>query len=127
MARYRKKPVTVDAHQWWRNGDHPDDRVGEPLPDLDGSTYERQEGAVVRYFRRPEPAYAGDEFHEICGYRWHRHGWIDTGRYGHTVCPGDWIVQDVEGEYYPVTAVFEQSYDPVECRAATDTGREGSA
>ena len=23
MAKYRKKPVIVEAHQWFKNGDHP--------------------------------------------------------------------------------------------------------
>ena len=23
--KYRKKPVVIEAHQWFKNGDHPDD------------------------------------------------------------------------------------------------------
>lgn len=80
------------ATQWWSNGDHPHDNVGETLEDIDGSTYARQEGAVVRYFRRPEPKYREGQVHNACGRLWHDHGWIDTLNGGHTVCPGDWII-----------------------------------
>lgn len=114
MGRYRKRPVEVDAHQWWGNGDHPDDRVGEILPDpIGGGAYERREGAVVRYFRRPEPEYASELTHEPCGRTWHDHGWIDTLEGGHTVCPGDWIITGVQGERYPCKPdIFEATYEP---------------
>ena len=23
--KYRKKPIVIEAHQWFKNGDHPDD------------------------------------------------------------------------------------------------------
>jgi len=25
MSKYRKKPVIIEAHQWFQNGDHPED------------------------------------------------------------------------------------------------------
>jgi hypothetical protein len=114
MPRFTKKPVEVDAHQWWKNGDHPDDKVGEQVPDPMGGTYEAVEGQVVRFFRRPEPHYAGDLIHQGCGYPWHAHGWIDTLEGGHQVCPGDWIITGVQGEHYPCKpGIFEQTYLPV--------------
>ena len=102
------------AVQWWKNGDHPLDRVGErevdivalltqrpelcgpdgvtgPIPE-DAPTYERIEGAVVRFFRRPGDEYAGHLMHDVCGRTWHDHGWLDTGGDGQIVCPGDWIL-----------------------------------
>ena len=89
MAKYRKKPVIIEATQWFKNGDHPEDHVGEVLSDLTGGPdYGRQEGAVVRYFRRPEPEYASKTVHDQCGRIWHDHGWIDTLEGGHAVCPG---------------------------------------
>jgi len=108
--------------QWFKNGDHPDDHVGEPVLDIGKlcelhpellsqgdewvilkdvdippeAYYNRIEGAVVRFFRRPEPEFRG--FHSKCGRTWHDHGWIDDGSndenglaQGITVCPGDWI------------------------------------
>ena len=29
MARYRKKPIVIEATQWWKNGDHPEEE-GNP-------------------------------------------------------------------------------------------------
>lgn len=111
MARYRKKPVEVEAHQWFRNGDHPDDdchATGEI------GSGELSEGRVVRYFRRPEPEYAGTKVHEACGRTWHEHGWIDTLEGGHTVCPGDWIITGVHAERYPCKPdIFTATYEPV--------------
>jgi hypothetical protein len=105
MARYRKLPVEVEAHEWWKNGDHPED-------DTKGSD---TEGRVVRYFRRPEPEYEGARAHEGCGRIWHEHGWIDTLEGGHTVCPGDWVVTGVQGERYPVKpAIFRATYEAVD-------------
>lgn len=101
--RFRKKPVVIEAHRWWENGDHPHD--GDP----------KTEGEIVRYFRRPEPEYAGDTKHDLCGRLWHDHGWIDTLEGGHTVCPGDWIITGVQGEHYPCKPdIFEATYEPVE-------------
>jgi hypothetical protein len=136
--KYRKKPVEIEAHQWFKNGDHPDDLVGKMAidevklfdlrPDLldgdgqiadadvpDEARYERIEGVVVRFFRRPEPEYAGGKVHDACGYTWHEHGWIDTLEGGHTVCPGDFIITGVQGERYPCKPdIFAETYEPVE-------------
>ena len=116
MSAYRKRPVIIEAAQWFENGDHPDDHVGEQVPDpMTGGTYERLEGGVVRYFRRPEIEYHGEATHEPCGYTWHDHGWIDTLEGGHTVCPGDWIITGVQGERYPCKPdIFAATYEPVE-------------
>ncbi|WP_431881844.1 PGDYG domain-containing protein [Micromonospora chalcea] len=114
---WRKKPVDVQAAQWWRNGDHPEDGVGELAPDPAGGEYRRVEGAVVGFFRHP--GYPGDETHERCGRTWHEHGWIDTLEGGHRVCPGDWIVTGVQGERWPVKPdIFRATYEPVGERAA---------
>lgn len=111
--QFRKKPVLIEASQWFKNGDHPDDGVGEDRHDpLTGGTYKGIEGAVVRFFRRPEPEYRGTVTHESCGSTYHDHGWIDTLEGGHIVCPGDWIVTGVQGERYPVkAAIFAETYE----------------
>lgn len=115
MSRYRKKPVEVEATRWFKNGDHPYDGVGEPRTDpVNGEVYPGVEGAVVRFFRRPEPEYAGWLEHELCGDVWHVHGWIDTLEGGHMVCPGDWIITGVQGERYPCKPdIFEATYELV--------------
>ncbi|MGH3500575.1 MAG: hypothetical protein ACRDQA_06720 [Nocardioidaceae bacterium] len=121
MAKYVKKPIEIEATQWWRNGDHPDDHVGEPLTDpLAGEEYQRQEGAVVRYYRHPDvPDDARhcdlpDTRRPNCTTVMHWHGWIDTIEGGHTACPGDWIITGIQGEVYPCEpSIFDATYEPV--------------
>ena len=114
MGRFRKKPVAVTADQWWKNGDHPQDGLGDSVFEpLSGQTYRRQEGKIVRYFRHPD--YPGDATHDRCGVTWHHHGWIDTLEGGHTVCPGDWIITGVQGEFYPCKPdIFRATYEAVD-------------
>ena len=101
MSRFRKKPVVIEAVQWFRNGDHPEDGPSD------------HEGKVVRYFRRPDMP--GAEICAACAERMHDHGWIDTLEAGHRVCPGDWIIKEGAGEIYPCKPdIFEQTYEPVE-------------
>jgi hypothetical protein len=109
MALFRKKPVVIEAHQWFKNGDHPDDD-----PTRGGTTQngEYLEGLVVRYFRRPD--IDGNSLCSECGQPFHAHGWIDTLEDGHRVCPGDWIITGVAGERYPCKpAIFAATYEAV--------------
>lgn len=111
MAKYRKKPVVIDATQWFKNGDHPLDGVGMEAPDGNGGVYERMEGMVVRFFRRPD--LDGDARCRHCSVQMHAHGWIDTKEGGHIVCPADWIITGVQGERYPCKPdIFETTYEP---------------
>lgn len=110
--KYRKKPVVIEATQWFKNGDHPEDRVGEECIDpLTGDVYLRSEGAVVRFFRHPD--IPGTDQCSKCG-RWlEEHGWIDTLEDGYNVCPGDWIITGVAGERYPCKPhIFDVTYEP---------------
>ncbi len=111
MAMYRKKPVVIEASQWFKNGDHPDDGVGKDADDGLGGTYQRIEGAVVRFYRHP--SVPGERPCEQCGQTHHLHGWIDTLEQGHRVCPGDWIITGVKGEQYPCKPdIFAATYEP---------------
>lgn len=92
IKKYRKKPVVVEAKQWHEAGEH----------------------SEVRPFSRDE-----ETGKLVCGkcrtHRMDAHGWIDTLEGGHIVCPGDWIIKGVQGEYYPCKPdIFEATYDPVE-------------
>ena len=119
MAKYRKKPVVVEANQWFKNGDHPldysNDYVGFENGELrEFSPEERRsngwEGDIVRYYRAPSV----DKCVK-CDNIMHVHGWIDTLEGGHTVCPGDWIITGVKGEHYPCKPdIFEKTYEKVE-------------
>jgi len=109
--KFRKRPVVIEAVQWFKNGDHPEDGTDTFL-DSDGQEH-RCEGKVVRYFRRPDVP--GESTCSRCGVRMHEHGWIDTREDGHNVCPGDWIITGVVGERYPCKHdIFEATYDPVD-------------
>ena len=107
MSKFRKKPVVIEAEQWFENGDHSLDKcdifdAGKgPFPG---------EGKIVRYYRNPDDD--GKRLCEKCGNIMHLHGWIDTLEDGHNVCPGDWIITGVKGEYYPCKPdIFEMTYD----------------
>ena len=108
MGMFRKKPVVIEASQWFKNGDHPLD--GDER--FEGGVFKGElfEGEVVRYFRHPEVD--GSTSCKHCGVRMHEHGWIDTLEGGHIVCPGDWIITGVKGERYPCKPdIFEATYE----------------
>lgn len=118
MNKFRKKPVVIEATQWFKNGDHPEDDVFRPF-DSGVSPAEPQEGLIVRYFRGPD---LPDETTHgvnpvtgvVCDRKWHDHGWIDTAEGGHIVCPGDWIITGVQGEHYPCKPdIFDATYEAV--------------
>jgi len=109
-VRYRKKPVVIEAELWFKNGDHSEDGGPEvgPCPD-----WFNTEGEVVRRYRRPE----GDGRNRCgkCDKIMRDHGWIDTLKGGHIVCPGDWIITGIKGERYPCKPdIFEATYEKVE-------------
>ena len=108
---FRKKPVVVEASQWFKNGDHPNDAATEMFDYPSGPRPQViREGAVVRYFRRPDKP--GTSLCEHCVASIHDHGWIDTLEGGHIVCPGDWIITGVKGERYPCKPdVFAATYE----------------
>lgn len=89
MAKYRKKPVVIEATQWRKPGDHPEvrsSRNGLPLPE---GSFTLDEGEVV--------------------------GFIETLEGPHVVRPGDWIITGVAGEHYPCRPdIFAATYDPAE-------------
>lgn len=111
--KFRKKPVVIDAVQWFKNGDHPYDDLLRPFEDTGAIPSEPREGAVVRYFRRPDDS--GGRLCEYCRRTMHDHGWIDTLEGGHIVCPGDFVITGVKGERYPCKPdIFAQTYEAVE-------------
>lgn len=124
MSAYRKKPVVIEATQWFKNGDHPEDYAADQLgfeaASASGSRIftgaERKangwEGGVVRYFRRP--GVDGLSACRHCEAQMHNHGWIDTKEGGHIVCPRDFIITGVKGERYPCKPdIFAETYELV--------------
>lgn len=109
--KFRKLPVVIDAARWFKNGDHPKDACWMVDPPSGGEPF-LSEGKIVRRFR--DPFLSGDSKCNECGICFHEHGWIDTREGGHRVCPGDWIICGVKGEYYPCKPdVFEATYELV--------------
>jgi len=91
MAKYRKKPVVVDAEQWF-----PDKPVEGVIP--------LTEAPMVN------PVLIAET-----GYRPEQLGYIRTLEGGHIVSPGDWIITGVKGEKYPCKPdIFEATYERVD-------------
>jgi len=119
--KFRKKPVIVEATQWFKNGDHPLDYT-EKNDGRQSPQYRRMEnwdGDVVRRFKShdglPLSVHGLQNKCRQCGHRMSEHGWVDTLEGGHIVCPGDWIITGVQGEFYPCKPdIFEATYEPVE-------------
>ena len=95
MTKYRKKPVIIEAVQWFEHGDHPGVRktsYNEIAIELGTSGCSRE-----------EPFWT-----------WERLGVIDTLEGKHVVIPGDWIITGVKGELYPCKAdIFKMTYELV--------------
>jgi len=110
MAKYRKKPVVIEATRWFENGNHPLDDTHLVTPRI-GESFQSG-GKIVRYYRTPE--LDGQDKCKMCSKIMHFHGWIDTLEGGHIVCPGDWIITGVEGEHYPCKPnIFNATYERV--------------
>ncbi len=92
MARYRKKPVIVEAERWHY------------------FQQENQLGVSPNIF-----SHDGGRRCVQCDELLDEHGTIPTLEGNHIVCPGDWIIIGVKGEKYPCKPdIFEQTYEQVE-------------
>jgi len=115
IKKFRKEPIVIEAAQWFKNGDHPNDDC-EIFIDDETKLPFLGEGKIVRYFRHPD--ISGELIcvsSMSCGHAMHLHGWIDTPEGGHNVCPGDWIITGIAGENYPCKPViFAKTYKEVE-------------
>ncbi len=125
MAQFRNKRIVIEAAQWFKNGDHPndyldarpgmersgpDDRLGRYV-EYSGAHAKAQgwEGGVVRYYRHPG---VDGETICVCGHRMHDHGWIDDAL-GETVCPGDFVITNTNGTHSTCNpVVFHLNYEP---------------
>ena len=109
--KFKRKPKLIEATQWFKNGDHPEDDREEFIDSETGKPF-LGEGKVVRYFRHPDISGSGEC--SRCGDIMHNHGWIDNSYGGHTVCPGDWIIMGRDGWYPVAPHIFEQDCERVE-------------
>lgn len=89
MKKYHKKPVVVEAEQWFKLGDVPEANI-EPI----GNNIEFICG--------------------VCGKTAQEHGIIQTLEGSHIVCPGDYIIKGIKGEFYPCKPdIFKETYEEV--------------
>ncbi len=92
--KYRKKPVVVDAIQWFKDGDHP-----SVLPIL-----EKYKGSILK-------------LNGATGYieTWERKCSQRLVKGGHFVTPGDWIIKGIKGEFYVCKPdIFGETYEKAE-------------
>jgi hypothetical protein len=86
MPQFRKKPVVIEATQWFSVGDH---------PKVVKATMEQAAGLTP-------------------GVLWDHCGYVKTLEGGHVVNPGDWIITGVKGEHYPCKPdIFADTYEEV--------------
>ncbi len=91
MAKYRKKPVVIDAEQW-----NPDKMLIQDI--LDELKIDSMEEAGVSWCAK----------HKECLL-------IKTLEGVMTVNPGDYILKGIQGEIYPCKPdIFKATYEPVD-------------
>jgi hypothetical protein len=93
--KYRKKPVVIEATQWFKDGDHPYVRMCwfDAWGKVRWAPGDSESINIFGCIRKPAIATL--------------EGW-------HAVTPGDWIITGVKGEHYPCKPdIFEMTYEPV--------------
>lgn len=94
MAKYRKKPVIIEAEQFRLSN-----KKGWPEEVEPFEARRRFRPWTCKHCNKPDSS----------------HGYIDTLEGGHIVCDGDWIITGVKGEKYPCKPdIFEMTYELVE-------------
>jgi hypothetical protein len=92
--KFRKKPVVIDAEQWF---------PGKAVPG-------------VEPYGDPDPR-VNEHMLEVLASRWpgidaEGFGWCRTFECGVIVFPGDWIITDAQGARYPCKPdIFAATYD----------------
>lgn len=95
-GRWVRKPVEVDAVQWFRLGDHP--RVEQ---------------------------YPGGTSMAGCGFPDNQHGKLKTGSGYFGVCPGSWVVTDENGvDHWMDDDAFKHHFMPISATVSPMTLRQ---
>jgi hypothetical protein len=90
--KFRKKPVVIEATQWFKDGDHPLVRIPAG-----------EEADTAAWSENLQGLPKGSL------------GLIDTLEGPHFVTPGDWIITGVKGEHYACKPdIFEMTYERAE-------------
>jgi len=92
MKKYRKKPVVVEAAQWFKMGD---------VSEAEIKMYLQLEDRVIKDCSG-------------CKKDLNEHGLCSTLEGEYIVCPGDYIIKGIKGEYYPCKPdIFAATYEEV--------------
>ena len=84
-----RKPITVEATKWLKDGDH----------------------ASIKPYERYDCA--GHVICQLCGYKMKDHGMLQIRNERHSVCPGDWIIEE-NGKFHVCKAAkFNEIYDEI--------------
>ena len=95
MAKYRKKPVVIEAEQYIPGITTPFLKEANMIP-IDSDT---------------------DWECKSCGEKAHYHMNCPTLEGWHIVCPYDYIIKGVKGEFYPCKPdIFEQTYEKADSK-----------
>lgn len=125
MSKYKSRLIYVEAYQWFKNGDHPEDNCVLVEPDPNSTTrFEPflSEGKVVRRYRHP--SIDGHIVCQGCKHIMNDHGWIDASYGGWTVCPGNYVIKTSEGVFYTLNPTeFEEKFEKI----LVDDGTERKA
>lgn len=101
MSKYRKKPVIIEARCF---GDNAGDQS-------DMARWVNENGGSLKLF---DGAAEQGKFSNGYGWRW-THGSIETLEGIMRVNIGDYVIQGVQGEFYPCKPdIFEATYEPVD-------------
>jgi hypothetical protein len=119
--RYRKKPVEIDAYQWFEVSPYVEGVKRDvdyfchpPVDPQTGEVSAADNAILLGELKHSDPAVPERFRREGCDHRFDEHGYIDTLEGGHTVCPGDWIITGVQGEKYPCKPdIFAATYNEV--------------
>lgn len=102
MAKYRKKPVVIEAYQWTQADQDSPPKREEYWP---GWLYEAYNAPLAR---------PGALFRVRSGTEGPR-TLIHTLEGGHEVRVGDWIIRGIAGELYPCKPeIFTETYEAVD-------------
>ena len=100
--KFRKKPVVIDAQQWWPPGDsrHDPSMLSPRKENTIESGGYNQTGDLFQFSKVPG---MGDDLFFVVTLE----GYM-------RVDPGDWIITGGQGEKYPCKPdIFEATYEPV--------------
>ncbi len=112
MTKYRRKPLVVEATQWFKNGDHPEDFC-KPLRPDDPTCTELTPGKVVRPYH--DPGVPGGMGCPKCGKRMSSHEQMVSVKGSGQVCPGDQIVTnpDTGNRWVERPNAFRRAYKEI--------------